>query len=264
MKNKILSHLPGNFPWQVHWFNTIDSTNTHAKALAEQGAPHGTVIIAAQQTNGRGRMGRSFSSPAEKGIYLSVILRPDCTAESLMHLTCAVGTAMCNAIQAVCDFRPGIKWINDLIACNKKLGGILTELSIDPTSGLVRYAIIGIGINRSQTQEDFPAEIRDIAISLEMICKKTIPADILIAAMILELQNMDKNLLLYRNEIINAYRKDCITLGSDVVILQTDSKQYGQAVDVDENGSLIVKLSDGKMKTVNSGEVSVRGLYGYT
>ena len=115
MKQKILSAL-GPHPWAetLQYHDCVGSTNDLAKVLADKGAPDGTVIIAGQQTRGRGRMGRTFLSPGNMGIYLSVVLRPHCTADKLMHLTCATGTAMCNAVEKAAGYRPGIKWINDL------------------------------------------------------------------------------------------------------------------------------------------------------
>ena len=262
MKHDILSHLPGDFPWQVHWFDTVDSTNDRAKAMAAQGAPHGTVVIAGHQAKGRGRMGRSFSSPKLQGIYLSVILRPNCQARELMHLTCGVGVAMCDAVEDVTGYRPGIKWINDLVAEGKKLGGILTELSVDP-QGAVRYAIVGIGINRSQTREDFPAHIRDIAISLETVTGQAVEAAALAAAMIRALKELDPSLLSGRKSLLAAYEKDCVTLGKEVVLLRGNEKRRGTAVGIDPDGALLVTFRDGTTQAVNSGEVSVRGLYGY-
>ena len=137
MKEKILSHLPAECPWRdtLHWYSRTDSTNTQAKKLAKQGAPQGTVLVAGNQSAGRGRMGRSFQSPDGQGVYLSVILRPNCAPAELMHLTCAVGVAMINAVETVCSIRPQLKWINDLVIGSKKLGGILTELSL--AKGLV-------------------------------------------------------------------------------------------------------------------------------
>ena len=148
MKDNLLTLLKSVAPEvQLHWFETIESTNTEAKKIAKDGVPHGTTLVADRQTGGRGRMGRSFASPAGMGIYLSMILRPECRAPELMHLTCAVAVAVCNAIEEVTGFRPCVKWINDLIAKEKKLGGILTELALLPGTDKVDYAIVGIGIN---------------------------------------------------------------------------------------------------------------------
>lgn len=263
MKEKILANLPAECPWRdtLHWFNSIDSTNNEAKKLAQAGAPHGTVLLAGHQSGGRGRMGRSFSSPEGKGIYLSVILRPRCPAKELMHLTCAAGVAMCDAVEQTAGFRPGIKWINDLVADGKKLGGILTELSVDPKSGLVRYAVVGIGINCSQEPEDFPPDIRDIAISVQTVTGQPLERERLASAMIRALWDMDSRLLCH--EFLEAYRADCITLGQPVAVLSNEEKRYGTALDVDAQGSLTVRFEDGTVQSVNSGEVSVRGLYGY-
>ncbi len=262
MKNSILAQLPENFPWRdrILCFDSIDSTNDHAKQLAAAGAKHGTVLIADRQTGGRGRLGRTFHSPGGVGVYLSVILRPNCPAQELMHLTCAAAVAMCDAVENAAGFRPGIKWTNDLVFGKKKLGGILTELSITPETGLVQYAIIGIGINCCQAAEDFPPELRDMAASLSMVTDQPLDRSRLAAAMIQALQCMD---LTRKAEIMDAYRADCITLGNDVIWTQNGQTQYGKALDIDEDGGLIVKFRDGDIRTVSSGEVSVRGMYGY-
>ena len=263
MKDLILSNLPGDFPWQIHWFDTIDSTNDRAKAMAADGAPHGTVLVASQQTKGKGRMGRSFSSPEGKGVYLSVILRPECPADKLMHLTCAAGVAMCDAVEAVCGVRPGLKWINDLIMNGRKLGGILTELSVDPATGKVKYAVVGIGINCAQAEEDFPTEIQKIAISLQTATSKNISRDALAAAMIRALYRMDIDMLNRQKEILSAYKKDCVTIGKEVLLQNSNGIRQATALDIDPNGGLIVKFVDGSVETVCAGEVSVRGICGY-
>ncbi len=265
MKEHILSHLSAECPWRdtLYWYDTIDSTNTKAKTLAKSGAPHGTVLIADCQTGGRGRMGRSFSSPAGMGVYLSVILRPNCQPSELLHLTCAAAVAMCDAVEKVAGFRPKIKWINDLVFGRKKLGGILTELHPDPNTGLVDYAIVGIGINCCQLQSDFPPEILDIAASLSMVSGKQVAPACLAAKMIEALVDMDRTLLTKKAAMMNRYRKDCITLGQDVVVVRGDEWLYGTALELDIAGGLIVRFTDGTVKTVRSGEVSVRGMYGY-
>ena len=265
MKEQILSHLSAECPWRdtLYWYDTIGSTNTRAKELAKNGAPHGTVLVAGQQTGGRGRLGRSFSSPAGMGVYLSVILRPHCTPEKLMHLTCAAAVAMCNAVERSSGIRPGIKWTNDLVFCKKKLGGILTELSPDPATGGIGYAVVGIGINCCQRSADFPPEIQDMAASLSMVSGKAVQPACLAAAMIEELFAMDRTLLAEKAQIMNSYRESCITLGQDILLVRGDETARGTALDVDGDGGLIVRFQDGSIKTVTSGEVSVRGMYGY-
>ena len=216
MKERILQHL--RCPWDVRWYDTIDSTNTEAKRLARQGAPHGTVLIAGHQTDGRGRMGRQFVSDADMGVYLSVILRPCCEPAELMHLTCAAAVAMCDAVEKIAGFRPGAKWINDLVYDGRKLGGILTEMSLD--KGGIDYAIVGIGINCSQTVTDFPAPLQDMAGSLSMVTGKPVDRAKLAAAMTDALHEMDAHLP-EKASILDRYRTDCITLGKDVITIPT-------------------------------------------
>ncbi len=260
----ILSNLSAECPWRdtLHWYNTVDSTNTQAKALARQGAPHGTVLVAGEQTGGRGRMGRSFDSQAGMGVYLSVILRPGCTAGDLMHLTCAAGVAACQAVEKAASLSPRLKWINDLVLNRRKLGGILAELSVNPTTSAVDYAIVGIGINCRQRPEDFPLELEGIATSLLTEGRDTFP-EALAAALVEALWQMDAHLLEGKPQIMDEYRSRCITLGQEVQLHREEAITQGVAVDMDNDGALLVRLPDGSQVAVNSGEVSVRGLYGY-
>ena len=262
MNKQIKGLLSPASPWQeqIFWHTTIDSTNTEAKRMAQNGAPHGTVILADTQTGGRGRMGRRFCSPAGMGIYLSVILRPKCAPQELMHLTCAAAVAVCDAVEAVSGFRPGIKWINDLIAHQKKLGGILTELSSDPASGLVNYAVIGIGINCSQKTGDFPAELREIAISLQAATHKPVDRCALAAAMVDSLWKMDQRLLPEKKKIMAQYKENCVSLKQDLFLLRGDNKIPCHSLDLTEDGALVVQYPDGATEAVNSGEVSLRTL----
>ena len=264
MKEKILNLLPTECPWRdtLYWYDSTDSTNTRLKELARAGAPQGTVVLAGHQSAGRGRLGRSFHSPQGLGIYLSVLLRPQCLPQQLMHLTCAAAVAMCDAVEKVTAVRPGVKWINDLVLGRRKLGGILTELSVDPKTGLVDYAIIGIGINCRHRPEHFPAELEHIATSLAMEGIDTEPAA-LAGAMIEALIQMDRQLLSGKEAMLARYRHDCVTLNRDVIICRLDQRQPGKALDVDSDGALMVQLSDGSIQAVSSGEVSVRGLYSY-
>lgn len=264
MKEQILSYISQDNPWRdrLQWFDTITSTNDVLKQMAQQGAPHGTVLVADRQTGGRGRRGRTFLSPAGVGIYMSVLLRPNCRPEKLMHLTCAVAEAMCNAVENAAGFRPGIKWTNDLVYSRRKLSGILTELGFD-SSGNVAYAIIGIGINCCQQHQDFAHEIRDIAGSLAMVSGHEISRPRVAAAMVDAIENMSRNLLSGQAELLNQYRADCITIGQEISVVRGDSVKRGKALDVDEQGALIVRYHSGETEAVNSGEVSIRGMYGY-
>lgn len=265
MKERILSFLPPEHPWQQNLicFDSIGSTNDFAKEIAKQNAPEGTVIVASSQTAGRGRLGRSFHAPAGLGLYFSLIIRPMCRPEQLLHLTCAAAVAVCQACELCTGFRPRIKWTNDLVAGNQKLGGILTELSVSSKTGLVEWAVIGIGINCRHHKQDFPPELQDMACSmLQVTGKDTDPAH-LAACLIQSFWGINSLLLTDQESIMNAYRKDCMTVGRDIVLLRGDCKRYGTALDIAPDGGLIVRFQDGSMETVQSGEVSVRGLYGY-
>lgn len=244
----------------IYRYESVDSTNTVAKTMAHDGAAHGTVVLAEHQTAGRGRLGRSFESPAGAGIYMSMILRPNCRPDRLMHLTCAVAVAICDGVESALGFRPEIKWINDLVAEGKKLAGILTELSVNPQTGLVDFAIVGVGLNCNQCPEDFPQNLRDIACSAAMITGQPVDRQRLAESMIAALLEMD---LSRKGEIMERYRLDCLTIGKEVVVVQGQARRQGRAVDMDEDGGLIVEFSDGIRQTVNCGEVSVRGLWGY-
>lgn len=229
--------------------------------MAAMGAPYGTVVIADSQTGGRGRLGRTFYSPAGNGVYLSVVLRPNLRPQQLMHLTCATAVAACNAVEIAVGIHPGIKWTNDLVVNCKKLGGILTELSIK-ADGFVDYIIIGIGINCGQKAEDFPPEIANIATSLSLYAGQSVDRGRLAAAIIDSVAHMAE-VLENADAFLPQYRADCITLGQDISLLRGDEVRHGKALDVDKNGALIVQFADGRLETVTSGEVSVRGMYGY-
>ena len=258
MLSQIQALLPGH-PWkdQIHWFDCIDSTNTRAKEMALSGAPHGTVLIADRQTGGRGRMGRSFQSPGGVGVYLSVLLRLKCPAEQLMHLTCATAVAACDAVEQAVGLRPGIKWTNDLVCGSRKIAGILTELLY---VGDEICAVVGIGINCCQDVTDFSEEIRWFAGSLAMATGKPVDRAQVAASLIGALQQMD---LSGKETMMDRYRKDCITIGKEISLLRAEEVSHGYAISVDDDGGLVVRFDNGEVKTVQSGEISVRGMYGY-
>ena len=265
MLEKILSNIAPDCPWKdtVHWFPAIDSTNTRAKIMAQEGAPAGTVLIAGMQTGGRGRLGRSFSSPQGMGVYLSCILRPGCSPGQMMHLTCAVGAAMVEAVKAASGLVPGLKWTNDLVVGKQKLGGILTELSVCQKTGLLEYATVGIGINCLQQKEDFAPELQEMATSLALSAPRKVKPEQLAGAMVNSLYRMNSGLLTEKKQIMDDYRRYCMTIGQDIQVVRGDEIRLGKALDLDDDGGLIVSYQDGTVSTVTSGEVSVRGMYGY-
>ena len=264
MKEQILQLVSPEYPWKDRFIflPETDSTNDCLKKLAAEGAPHGTVVLSDHQTVGHGRRGRSFLSPPGVGLYLSILLRPACPPTRLMHLTCAAGVAMCDAVEKSMGVRPGIKWTNDLVFGKRKLGGILTELRLNP-KGLVDYAIVGIGINCCQSHQDFPPEIREIAGSLSMVTGHTVDRFRVAAAELDALYAMSQGLLTRQEAMLEQYRKDCITIGQEISLVRGEEVRHGKALDVDDAGALVVLFPDGHTEAINSGEVSVRGMYGY-
>ena len=255
----------GTHPWldRIEVLDTVDSTNTYAKAKAAQGAPHGTVILSDCQTGGRGRRGRSFSSPKGMGVYCSVVLRYDVPPDKLLHLTTVIAEATRRAIVEVTGLPAKIKWTNDLVLDRRKLCGILTELSLEAETGRTDYVIPGTGVNCGQSEADFPPEIRDMAISLEQALSAPVDRCRLAAEMIRQYHLASEDMLKNPAPWLDGYRANCLTLGQDVKILQGDTVRQAHAEDIDDEGGLVVRLPDGSRETIRSGEVSVRGLYGY-
>lgn len=240
--------------------DTVDSTNTYAKELARQGATHGTVVLADCQTGGRGRMGRQFSSSKGLGIYCSVILRPDAEPSKLLHLTPMMAEAARRAVMEATGLSPQIKWVNDLVINGRKLCGILTEMSLNGTK--TDYVIVGVGINCNQKKEDFPAELQEMATSLSMELGKEINRETVTESLLKQMEKASAELLT-PEMWMDAYRQNCITLGKEVQVISGGTVRQGFAEDMDDTGALVIHFADGHREAVDSGEVSVRGLYGY-
>ncbi len=242
---------------------TVDSTNNYLKVLANDGAADGTVAVANEQTGGRGRLGRSFQSPKDKGIYLSAILRPPVMPVQAVNMTAFVAVAVCDAIEAACGVRPGIKWTNDIVLGNQKLCGILTEMGIEGEGVRLQYVIPGIGINVNHTEEDFAPDVREVATSLALSLGHPVSRGRLAAELINALDRMYACWRTDKTEYWEKYRRDCLTLGKEVRLLRGGGEEQAFAEDVDEDFGLVVRHPDGRRETVVSGEVSVRGLFGY-
>ena len=193
---------------------------------------------------------------------MSILLRPKCAPQELMHLTCAVAAAMCHAVERAVHLRPGIKWTNDLVWGKQKLAGILTEMGLNSAGG-VGWAIVGIGVNCCQRAEDFPPEIRDRACSLAMAAGREIDRCRVAAAMMEALWEMDASLFTGKEDMLRFYRENCVILGKEISVVGAGEIRHGRALDVDDEGALVVQFSDSHVEAVNAGEVSVRGMYGY-
>lgn len=245
----------------IHVLESVDSTNTYAKRLALEGAPDGTVVLADCQTGGRGRLGRSFQSPEGTGLYLSALWRPECSPEALFPLTALAAVAVCRAVERITEMRPGIKWPNDLVIRRKKVGGILTEMAMEHDSTQVDYVVLGIGINVHTAA--FEGEVADMASSLEEQLETEISRPQLAAALVEELDTLRHTVLFQPTLWLEEYREACLNLGRTVQLIQGEKRTMAVAMNVDEQYGLMVRMMDGSHVMVRSGEVSVRGLYGY-
>lgn len=256
-QSRLLKYMD-DCPWadRTVVLDTVTSTNAVAAELAAQGAPHGTVVLADHQTAGRGRLGRTFSSPKAMGIYCSVVLRFTKAAEDLFHITPLAAEAVRRAVVETTGLAPQIKWINDLILDNRKLCGILTQLQTGKDGETV--AVLGIGLNCSQQAQDFPESLRETAISLAQKLGQPVEREAIAGAILRQLWQ-----LLETGDWQDDYRRHCVTLGADVQLLQGDTCRQAHADDMDDSGALWVTLEDGSKERVFSGEVSVRGLGGY-
>lgn len=243
--------------------DTVDSTNNYAKALAMNGGADGTAIVADEQTGGRGRLGRSFVSPKGKGIYLTLLYRPDIPPSRAINLTAYAAVAVCDGIEAAAGVRPGIKWPNDIVLGGKKLCGILTEMAVEGETGALQYVITGIGMNINHAPEDFPPDVRAVATSLAQELGRPVARGPLCAAVINAFDDMHAAWLRGGGDLRDRYRYGCLTLGKPVRLLRGGTAEEAFAEALDDELGLIVRHPDGRRETVTAGEVSVRGLWGY-
>lgn len=247
----------GLFSHHIEAFDCLDSTNTYVKALAAKGALEGAVVLAEEQTAGRGRMGRSFSSPKGAGVYMSVLLRPAQTAEISAMMTACTAVAVCRAVERLCNMPCGIKWVNDVLLGGKKVCGILAESTIGQSGGLSSL-VLGIGINVSTGVNELPPELRDRASSLLresglLVCPEELVADILF-----HLEQIFRSFPGNRAELLDYYRERLTTLSQTVFRVGGDAEQALLALDIDESFGLVVADGAGKTQVLRSGDVSVR------
>ena len=234
--------------------STVDSTNTYLKSKAAE-TPSWHAAIASQQTAGRGRMGRSFESPANTGVYLSVLLRPDLPAQEALKLTTASAVAACLAIEECTDSKAQIKWVNDVYVNGRKTCGILTEASIDLESGGLDWAVMGIGFNVYEPEGGFPEEIRGIAGAITAERSRDLRSRIAASFLkhyydIVELGRLEG--------FAEEYKRRSFIIGERVNVLRGGSSRPARALDIDEECRLIVEYEDGSQEALSSGEVSIR------
>lgn len=240
-----------------HYEHTLTSTNLVLKDMARQGAPHGSLCLCECQTAGRGRLDRQWSSPEGQGVWLSVLLRSNMPAENAPLITFACALAMTKALREVTGLDAKIKWPNDLVLNGRKLCGILLEMVFD-TQGYAVVAGTGLNIRKGA----YPPELADRAISIEE-CADIPDRGAIIAAYLKALEDTVSTLEQDGfTGIAEDFRRECITLGSQVHVIGTDANFTGVAEDIDETGALLVR-TEGKLRRVLAGDVSVRGVMGY-
>ena len=243
----------GEYPAPVYVYDTLESSNRTAKLLALDGAVHGTLVLTAHQTAGRGRLGRSFESPAGKGVYLSVVLRPDLHTASAQTLTIAAAVAVCRAVEKLCGIRLGIKWVNDLYYQGKKVCGILTEAGTDMESGQLEWLVVGIGLNLTTTPADWPDELGRTAGSLFPGGPAPVSRAALAGAIARELLALCPGF-----DCLDEYRARCFVPGHWVTVCTRTETYAARALAIDDCGRLVVEREGGRREALLHGEVSIR------
>ncbi len=246
---------------KVVYLESVDSTNNHAKILAETGAVEGTLVVADEQTGGRGRRGRSWCTPKGSTIAMSLILRPKIRPELASMVTLIMGLAAAEALREICQVEAGLKWPNDVVIHGKKVCGILTEMSAEMSG--IHYLVIGTGINTGI--REFPEELSDKATSLVLETGKQISRAVLIAECLKKFEKyygwfLKTGDLTFLKE---KYEALLLNKGKQVRVLEPGREYQGSCLGINEKGELLVKKEDGSISVVYAGEVSVRGIYGY-
>ena len=242
--------------FQITVSPSVDSTNTAVRALAEQGAPEGAVVIANAQTNGRGRRGRTFYSPGDTGIYLSLLLRPvHADPRQTVTLTAAAAVALCQAMEAVSGEDPQIKWVNDIYLNGRKVSGILTEAAFSLESGAPEYVVVGAGINVYPPKGGFPPELAEIA---GVLWDRPMPG----GKNRLTAEFLNRFWALYTaggpSSFLEDYRRRSLVVGRDVTVIAGDAETPAHALGIDDNCRLLVRYENGETAALSYGEVRIK------
>lgn len=240
------------------------STNDDARLLGEEGAPHGTLVVADRQDKGRGSRGRSWETPSGTNIAMSLLIRPTAPPDRISMLTLIMGLSVAEGVEeAIQHFsRTYIKWPNDVVLAEKKICGILTELHMNPDN-TINNVVIGVGINVNMT--DFPDSIRDIAASIFSVTGKKVDRSLVVACV---MKRFEENYELYNKTydltyLKDSYEKRLISMNREVRILDPKGEYEAVSKGITTDGALIVTDTQGITREINAGEVTVRGLYTY-
>jgi BirA family biotin operon repressor/biotin-[acetyl-CoA-carboxylase] ligase len=243
-------------------FDSVDSTNTRAKELADKGEAHGTVIIGEEQTSGKGRLGRSWISPKYKGIWMSIIMRPEINPMLIAKITQVGAAAVVKAGEEMnLDFK--VKWPNDIILNDKKICGILTEMSSELNQ--INYVILGIGINANLDLEDFHEDLVEKASSIKMETKEAVNRKEIVGRIINNFEKLYDSFMIDGKgmDSIRTCREKSILIGREVRLIKGGETTEAKVLDLNDEGELVVEKKNGQVEKLFSGEVSVRGRKGY-
>ncbi len=255
LKTKVMGH-------PLYYKETTGSTNADVKNLLENGEKEGVLVVSSEQTQGRGRRGRTWDSPDKGNIYMSLGLRPEYDADTAPMVTLINALSVADAIEDVCGIKTGIKWPNDVVVGCKKICGILTEMSV--AEGFVQYVVIGTGINVNVPS--FDGELKDTATSIFIETGKPALRSLIIAKTMEAFEGYYSKFVKTGDlsKIKKAYEAKLVNKDNKVRVLDPKGEFTGTALGIDDKGELIVKNEDGETVLVYAGEVSVRGIYGYT
>lgn len=256
---KIRNGLETSFMGQkIFYFEETASTNDLAKELAEKGVEEGTVVIAETQTHGKGRLGRRWISP-RGGIWFSIILRPTVGSKDAPKIVFMAALAIAKTIREMLRLTAKTKWPNDVLVHNKKVCGLLAETSI--SNGNINFVVLGIGINANVDTNTFPKELTDSLTSLKKEAKREIPREEFLQALLKEMEHYYNEFTRGRFvQILEEWKSLTDMIGRDVEVVSFDGRFGGKAIDVDQDGALIVRLEDETIKRVFSADVSIRFL----
>jgi len=251
----IKSKIKGSIGREIFFYEKVGSTNTVASNLAEEVA-EGTVIIADTQEKGRGRLGRVWVSPPGENIYMSIILQPQIETKDATLITIMAAVASANALRKTTGLNISIKWPNDLICYERKIGGILTELKTDQKG--ILFSVIGIGINVNTDIDAFPEDVREIATSVKNETGKLFLREEIVAEILNEIHNWYMILKAMKREVLLAeWQRLTSTLGKEVIVVIGQETYKGFAEAIDDEGMLILRLPSEEMKRIHSGDVTV-------
>lgn len=258
-KRELLRHVNTDADL-IHFIESTDSTNNYAKILGEKGAPHGTLIIAAKQSKGRGRYGRGFASDSEGGVWMSILLRPDMPAADAVLITVLAAVAAVRVLKIKCGLTAHIKWTNDIFGDKRKLCGILTEMTTEAETGCVQQVVLGMGINLNQKKDDFPEGLQDIAASVYMLTKKKYRRAEIAAALYKEVLGLFNGGALTKNrsKLLSEYGGKLLGIGKEVLVQSLNGEYKAVAIGIDDKARLLVNLKDGSIIPLESGEISIK------